>query len=221
MYLLVYNLYKVIVINIIMIYLIITTCINNKYGVSNYELRKEEYLTNIKHTLSILPPSIKPIIVENNGQRETYLDELKIDVIYTENNKIRVPHKGIIELQDIQFVARKYDMKDDDIIIKLTGRYKLIDDSFFQTILNNQHKHAFVKFFNVCQLKYMQYDCVLGLYAIKCWHIKNMVHINLKNSSEIEFALYVRNTVFPEKLFEIKNLGLRCCFADDLRTIDV
>ena len=50
-----------------MIYLIITTSINNKIGSNDVEQRKKNYLESITQTLSILPPDIKPIIVENNG----------------------------------------------------------------------------------------------------------------------------------------------------------
>ena len=57
-----------------MIYLIITTSINNRHGSQNTNERKERYLYAIKETLKQLPYEITPIIVENNGKRETYLD---------------------------------------------------------------------------------------------------------------------------------------------------
>ena len=69
-----------------MIYLIITTCIQNKWGVRHAALRETEYKTAIQATLSLLPPSIKPIIVENNGLRPTFLDFFDVPVYYTNNN---------------------------------------------------------------------------------------------------------------------------------------
>ena len=57
-----------------MIYLIITTSINNRYGLQDQQEREERYLYAISETLKNLPYEIKPIIVENNGKRATYLD---------------------------------------------------------------------------------------------------------------------------------------------------
>ena len=73
-----------------MIYLIITTSINNRHGSQNANERKERYLYAINNTLKLLPQEITPIIVENNGKRETYLDNFyhgvnAVKVLYTEN----------------------------------------------------------------------------------------------------------------------------------------
>ena len=43
-----------------------------------------EYKENIKNNISHLSDNIKPIIIENNGKRQTFLDEFGIDVHYTE-----------------------------------------------------------------------------------------------------------------------------------------
>ena len=88
-------------------YLIITTCINNKFGIKNTEIRKQEYLTAITETLTHLPAEITPIIVENNGQRKTYLDDFYhnqklVPVVYTTNNSRSLGNKGMIELLDIK-----------------------------------------------------------------------------------------------------------------------
>ena len=100
-----------------MIYLIITTSINNKFGTQNDE-RKERYLYAISETLKFV--SCKTIIVENNGKRDTYLDQFKsenVDVYYTDNNKYNFTSKGVNEMLDVKEVIRVYDIKDDDIII--------------------------------------------------------------------------------------------------------
>jgi len=154
-----------------MIYLIITTCINNKFGIQNYEHRKNLYLYSIRKTLEYIPKDIKVIIVENNGKRTTYLDDLGVDVHYTTNNSNTYFHKGINELQDIHSVIQSYNIQDDDIIIKMTGRYHLLNDSFINFVLNNDYD-AGVKYYNVCTFKYELNDCVLGLYAIKCKFLK-------------------------------------------------
>lgn len=135
---------------------------------------------------------IKPIIVENNGFRATYLDDLNCEVCYTDNNnKSDLYHKGLNELMDIQEVIQRYAIQDDDIVIKLTGRYKLLDASFIDTVKKHRTQyHAFVKFFNVCEKTYMANDCVLGLFAIQSKYLKRF-HYDCSKSPECEFAEYV------------------------------
>jgi hypothetical protein len=204
-----------------MIYLIITTSIANKVGSRNVEHRKKRYIDSIKQLLSLIhaDASIKPIIVENNGLRETYLDELSCDVVYTTNNVSNFAHKGVNELLDIKEVINKYNIQDDDIVIKLTGRYKLLDATFIELVKNNSDIYdAFVKFFNVCTRRYMFDDCVLGLFAIKCKYLNDFSYKCVK-SAECEFADHVRQNV--NKIMEITDLKLECCFADNLRLLIV
>jgi hypothetical protein len=118
-------------------------------------------------------------------------------------------------------VINEYQIKDDDVIIKCTGRYKIMENSFFEMINNDNEKYdAFVKFFNVCTLQYIHDDCVLGLYAIKCKFLKHFNYQKIK-SPECEFANFVRESIEREKINEIGMLGLLCCFADDFRTLIV
>jgi hypothetical protein len=206
-----------------MIYIIITTCINNKVGVQNHVHRQNRYIECINHLLELVNNdlNIKPIIVENNGLRQTFLDDLKCDVCYTNNNIINYNHKGENELLDIKQVINQYNIKDDDIIIKLTGRYKLLNLNFINLVKNAINNYdAFVKFFNVCTLQYMFDDCVLGLFAIKCKFLKEFKYSFLR-SPECEFADYIRKNINKNKLIEVEELNLECCFAYDLRMLIV
>jgi hypothetical protein len=83
---------------------------------------------------------------------------------------------------------------------------------------HSSNHDAFVKFFNVCTLKYMFDDCVLGLFAIKCKYMKEFMY-NCMKSPECEFADYVRKNI--QNVMEINTLNLECCFADDLRKLVV
>lgn len=206
-----------------MIYLIITTCINNTYGIQDPERRKQEYMDCIGKTLSVLPKEIKPILVENNGQRATYLDDFGIPVVYTNSNSVRYYHKGINELRDMVEVILRHSIQDDDIVLKITGRYHLLDDRFCRFVLDNADKYdAFVKFFNVCTEEFMTNDCVLGLIAIRAKYLKTFAtkHTFLGRSMEVEFATFVR-TLPADRIYEANTLGLRCCFADNYRVLDV
>lgn len=199
-----------------MIYLIITTSIHNRYGTKDADERKERYLYAISETLKIVP--YKTIIVENNGTRKTYLDSLQ-EVCYTDNNKYSFKSKGVNELLDIKEVIKRYDIQDDDIIIKLTGRYRLLSSHFLDQI--NDEYDAFVKFYGTCSLQFEQYDCILGCYAIRAKYIKlyNPLLIDNYKSAEVAFARYVRFCGANVK--EIQHLDVECSFAEDLRIMIV
>ena len=201
-----------------MIYLIITASINNKHGVVNELHRKKTYIEAITRTLALIKGmDIKPIIVENNGFRNTYLDDLGCDVMYTNNNTLQTPHKGVNELQDIKDVIEKYRIQDNDMIIKLTGRYMPLKDTFFKRVIES-HVDTLVKFYNVCAQQFMSEDCVLGLFAIRSRYLRDFKY-QCKASPEVDFAIFVKSSGCS--LEEIQALDLRCCFADNLRILDV
>jgi hypothetical protein len=211
-----------------MIYLIITTSINNRFGVQDANERKERYLHAISETLKVLPHEIKPIIVENNGKRETYLDNFyhhhreHVKVFYTDNNKQQFKSKGVNEIIDLKEVIDRYGIEDDDIIIKLTGRYRALSPKFFRDVIENENKYdAFVKFFGTCSLKFEDYDCILGFYAIRAKYLKLFNHYSIDNyqSAEIAFARYIKFS--GARIKEIDNLDVECSFSEDLRKLNV
>jgi hypothetical protein len=204
------------------IYIIITTSINNRFGIIDEEHRQNRYIESIENLLHLLKNDnyIKPIIVENNGKRQTFLDYIGCDVFYTNNNSFNFSHKGVNELLDLKDVINHYNINDDDIIIKLTGRYKLLSLSFIDKIKENYLIYdAFVKCFNVCTLKYDKNDCVLGLFAIKCKYLKDFEY-NCIKSPECELIEYINNNLH-NKLYNMFKLDLECCFADNLQKLIV
>jgi len=204
-----------------MIYLIITTSINTKYDIVNEAHRKQLYLNSIRTTLIYIKNiGIKPIVVENNGNRSTYLDILDCDIFYTNNNSNIYEHKGVNELKDIKDIIDAYGILDDDMIIKLTGRYCPLNKSFFEMVQSNVKYDVFLKFFNVCKKIYTDDDCVLGLFAIRCKYLKKFQY-ECKMSPEVEFARFVRGSIQHDKVKEVQELFLRCCFAGKLRMLDV
>jgi hypothetical protein len=208
-----------------MFYIIVTTCINNKVGIKHELIRKDRYIKCITNIVELTKneEDIKVIVVENNGKRETYLDNLGCDVIYTSNNSLNFPNKGMNELLDIKHVIKTYNISDEDFIFKLTGRYKVLNLDLINLVKRLSDRfEAFVKFFNVCTLKFHENkdDCVLGYFAIKCKYLKMFEYCKNGNiSGESDFALFVRNNV--NNIFGVRNLSLECCFADDLRILSV
>ena len=70
------------------------------------------------------------------------------------------------------------------------------------------------------QKKYERYDSVLALFALRSYYLKTFTY-QLKKSCECEFAEYIRKKIEPNKIMEIDNLHLECCFADNLHIVIV
>ena len=188
-----------------MIYLIITSSIVDKYTKQNTHVREQLYIDSITNTLKLLPSSIKPIIVENNGFRKTLLDEFNIQVFYTNNNSLNLD-KAEKELKDIKDTIANFNIQDNDTIIKLTGRYNLLSPYFFNYVIENNKYDVYIKFFNVCTQQYCLYDCVLGMFAIKSKYLKQFNYTKIQKpkvlkflkspeppSWEVQFAMYIKN----------------------------
>jgi hypothetical protein len=219
------------------IFLIITTSITNKYAMvtqpnsfqnkqliqwseQSPEFRQKLYLDSIKKTLSLLPEGIKPIIVENNGKRATFLDSFNVDVHYTTNNQEMFQHKGINELNDIKSVIEAYGIKDEDTIIKITGRYSPLNDVFFKFVKANCDVYdAFVKFYNVASMLFMDDDCVLGMFAAKSKLLKAFEYDNSSRSPEVQFAQYING--IEGEVCDVGILYLHCCFSETMKWMDV
>jgi hypothetical protein len=210
-----------------MIYLIITSSIidKNQHTRKDDEFRKNTYLNSIKQTLSLLPKSITPILVENNGKRETYLDNVGVPIFYTDNNNNPLYyHKALNEMADIHTVIEKYNIKDEDMIIKITGRYYPYHSYFFDLICNEKFNYdVFIKFFNVATMEFESNDCVMGLFAMRCKYLKSfhfLQELNEKNpSAEVQFCKYIKS--LDCKVYNVDYLYATFCFADDLLITDL
>jgi len=214
-----------------MIYLIITTSIilneiSRYYSVDDPN-RERWYLECIRECMNmvheiqretktgIIP--VCPVIVENNGKRQTPLNQMGCEVVYTNNNQLSFPHKGGNELADIKAVLRHCNVKDDDLVIKMTDRYKFINTSFLKDVIRRQHEYdAFLKFVNVCTCEFMRDDCVLGAYALRGRLLKEFDY-KYERSGESEFATYIRDHVAADRVCEVQHIGMECCFSDNLR----
>jgi len=209
-----------------MIYLIITTSLQNRYEF-RLSQREKEYQTAIEQTLNHLPSSIQPIIVENNGSRETCLDHFYHDgrpvpVVYTDHNNRGYSCKGIVERMDLQVVIEQYKIQPDDMIVKLTGRYWATSPFLFEEVLKEESQYdALVKFYGSHSLKFETFDCILGMYAIRAKFLLwwNPFQIEHHLSAEVAFARYIRMS--GARLKEMDRLDLHCIFAEDGRTLDV
>jgi len=208
-----------------MIYLILTASLLNRFGPN--EERESRYHTALTETLSHLPASIRPVLVENNGLRQTMLDHYvhdgkRVPVVYTETNRNPSSNKGMNEFIDLKEVIQIVGIQETDIIIKVTGRYRVMDASFFtQVIREIDRYHVWMKFYGTCSLRFEPYECILGCYAIRALYLSwfPLPMINLYPSAEVAFATYVRRSI--PRIQEIETLGVECCFGEDGRILHV
>lgn len=208
-------------------YLIITCCINSKVGVQWADRRRQEYYLGIANVLNLArEKDIIPIIVENTQEGKSYLDIFNCDIIYTRDNIFEIQddliiHKGANEMRDIKQVIEKYNIQDDDMIIKFTGRYMLFKDDFFKTTLENLEKDCIQRTFNVCSKRQDEWDIVMGLFSIKAKYLKVFEYRNLNMGCEEDFKTYINNYISKENILEVDKLYLRVCLGDNHKFIDV
>jgi hypothetical protein len=207
-------------------YLIITCSIDNNGGSTWPDRRRQEYYLGISNILNLCPKTIKPIIVENSKENASYLDVFKCDILYTnDNSRIiegdNILHKGQREVIDIRKVIEKFDIKDDDMVIKITGRYLLFKDDFLKSVLDNQDKDAIFRDYNVCTYATGENHMVLGLFALRCKYFKNFNYDRHQLGAEEDFRLYINEFVESDKILIIKKLWLRITLGMNNKIVDV
>jgi hypothetical protein len=190
------------------IFFIITTCLLSQ----KFEERKEEYTSSIYTLLQELqkykdlPINTHIYIVENNGNRHTFLNDLQkefsfhpINVIYTNHNQINTPNKGLKELLDFAFLIQQIQtLSDNDIVVKLTGRYRVgIDCTFLHSIYHQYDQYdAFIRsgaFMypsqKLCERD--QYDCLTGIFGIRAGIILKNIDYYIQHLRDYEWVEWV------------------------------
>lgn len=112
-------------------YLLITTSLIDHM----WEIRKEQYNECIKQAIFLFKPcGFKIVIIENNNNTTSFLDCFKgdADILYTNTNLTSpLTNIGFKELTDVRIFLTRYNIGDEDFIVKLTGRYFVTSDAPF------------------------------------------------------------------------------------------
>jgi hypothetical protein len=196
-----------------------------------YEIREIQYKRGITQTIkmfnSINNPSIEKIqlvIVENNhiNNTKTFLEDFGLPVIYTRNNHIEnAVSKGYKELKDVNNVIDSLQLKDDDVVIKITGRYFIHDDSAFIEVLKTidlKNYDAVLRYggYNIPEvILEKHYSCHTSLIAMKVIVIRTIEYP--PDFRPIEWKWADATQVIPyEKLYILdKYLGVSCNVGGD------
>jgi len=199
-----------------MIWLLITTCVHNRWGHVDPDVRKREYIESLRETLSNVPSGIRVILIENSTREATYLDQFG-HVDHTWNNLMQVANKGIIEFTDLQEIMGRYSIADDDIVVKLTGRYPMTDSTFLTHIQSTMSDYdLWSRFMNVCTQEEILTDFILGCYAIRAKYLKGLdvFTIGATQSMECDFSTFVRATC--PRICTVDRLGISYRIGDGL-----
>jgi len=94
-----------------------------------FEKRREEYINSYNQIKKICNHKIQILECLDYGDSKTFLDELSDNVLYTRKNYI-FKNKGVNEILNIKYFLEQTTLDDEEMIVKITGRY-LLNSSFF------------------------------------------------------------------------------------------
>jgi len=123
--------------------LILTSALTDSF----FEVRKEQYLEAFR-ILRSLGYNDFYIIEGFRNAGPSFLDEHSKNVFYSTAQDLTLASRlnGINEAKTCLQGVNYFDFDPDDMIVKLTGRYHLVNDSFFKTVQNNINNYdAIVK----------------------------------------------------------------------------
>ena len=108
-----------------------------------YEMRKQEYIKGIE---KIKQFGFTPYIVESCKNGPTFLDSLSAKVWYAKTNDANLKNKGVNEARAMLDFFDHTNFSDDDMIVKITGRYLFLDENFLNYLAGHPTCDAVVKF---------------------------------------------------------------------------
>lgn len=110
----------------------------------NYEIRKDEYITSLYRTEEY---GYKPYVFEAcHPQSPSFFEDYTNLVCYTRVNDYSLRNKGVNEAKSLVEGFKFFQFQDDDMIIKLTGRYWFYSPEFLQIVENHPEVDAFGRF---------------------------------------------------------------------------
>jgi hypothetical protein len=211
-----------------MLYILITASLTEDL----FERRKLEYVRGIEQIKKLTQGiECKLCIIENRGKRPTFLDDLGVEVFYTDNNMqlttfvegnglrlnfydsysdiedtgvfpiIKIENKGRVELMDIWDCIKHLNIQDDDYIIKVTGRYLLKEPCPFLNIP--------IENIDCCYKKLParandRRECFAGLIGMRCRYIKQ---ISLPNEESVESSWFEVCSKLPKQV-DLYTIGI-------------
>jgi hypothetical protein len=197
------------------IYVLVTTCL---IGIeTEFERRKIQYKNAINKLKEYNKDGkFKIILIENQGQRETFLDDFGLPVFFTISNII-YHQKGWKEIKDIKECIYNFNIQDDDFIVKMTGRYLIQDDCEFFNKLKESTNNYTEEPKHDCIIRYggnykpasdvRIEDCITGLIGMRCKYVKDIALPGFYEDVEFCWARMSFNIPL-EKICILTKLGI-------------
>jgi len=173
--------------------------------VNNFETRKLEYITSLEF---LSARDYKPYVVEAIAQKgPTFFEDFTDQIFYSRVNNPGLQNKGVNEARSIMAALEHFNFKDNDMILKLTGRYLFNSDSFLRLVENNCDVDAFIKKDEYGQV-------FTGCFAMRCKYFKDMLRqldLERMESSMISIEREVANYIGRNahlKVMEVEAVGV-------------
>lgn len=148
-----------------------------------YEIRKNEYIDSFNELIKYFNPN-DIYILECFSKNEEYLNNLSSNIYYNTNIGY-FKNKGVKEITAIKNFLLKYNFDDDDLITKITGRYKLLSNRYINSI-NNDDYDGYFKMGENNQL-------FTGLFSLKFKYLLDFIN-------NIDLTIMEKNMINLEKL---------------------
>ena len=143
-------------------------------------------------------------IVETVAEKSDFLEKYSNNVIYTNVNG-SYKNRGTNYVNSFSKFLNESTYNDDDIIIHITGRYPLIDDSFFINCLNLDINKI------GCFKKDTWDQFYLFLYAMRFKHLKillNSIDVDYMEKNMINLEMIFSNKIPHENVKFVNHLGI-------------
>lgn len=174
---------------------------------ADYKVREKEYIKGIGRIRQL---GFMPYIVESCANGPTFLDELSEQVWYAKTNNYAVKNKGVNEVMALLNFFEHNSFDEDDIVIKVTGRYFFTDDSFLQYIAGHKELDAFVIYLKTSWAP--KGDLFTGCFAMK--HRFLMEFLKQLDLTEMEKNMMSVETEFARFIASRKDI--HSCLLDKL-----
>lgn len=158
---------------------------------NQYEMRKQEYIDCLEKLINF---GYQPFVVESCVQGPTFLDGYAT-VFYSQTNNPRLKNKGVNEAVSMLSSLSYFQFNDDDMIVKLTGRYYFYSDQFLKTITQHPEIDIFIKEFSDGQICTSCFAIRFKLLKEFLTHIDyNWMERNMVNIERV-FARYINRCI--------------------------
>lgn len=134
---------------------------------NQFEMRKQEYLHSLDRLIEF---GAIPLIVEA-CKKSSFFDVCGFPVFYPNVNNPNLKNKGVNEAKLLQEALKHFEFDDDEILIKLTGRYFFYSDHFLRFIRDTPHADFIVKGTNNAN----PFTFFTGCYAAKYKYFKQFL----------------------------------------------